>query len=124
MTAMGIEEFACNHTSSCPYVNFCNGERCDPDCTLCEGKSGLELLSTNVNSYCRPYVVDRCFKHGPHLDYWRCENGVLRKYWHFKEGCTDAPTLSWPIGQCTNDTWDVSWLYFNVDCNPDFIEPG
>ena len=123
MTIMGVQEYACNYLSACPYAILCSSTNCEKDCHSCGGKSNVELLNADYDTHCRPLVVDRCFKHGPHFDYWECKNGLLWKNFHFKRGCGDT-IWGYPTAQCGTRSVNNKWWYWNVDCNPHFIEPG
>ena len=77
MTDLGIVNFACNYSASCPYAMMCISGNCGDECNLCLSESDAESLRENYDTQCEPFLLDRCLEDGGSFYRHECEGNVL-----------------------------------------------
>ena len=127
MTDLGIVDFACNYSVSCPYAMRCLSKSCGDECNLCLSEPDAESLRENYDTRCKPFLLDRCLTDIGFFYRYECEGSGITIFDHQEQSCGDPgvrDTIVKDNATCTRFWFDGTYSYSVVDCGPHVIKPG
>ena len=116
----------CEYSLACSYTDC--GDLDDDECSECSLVDYTDNLQQNHNTQCRPYITNQCigniddglFKMNT------CSGGVLTKGVYDTAECKTLLNFDQFGGdyKCKDEYMDDnSYTYYEIDCNPNVIEP-